>query len=352
MVRPPPGVSSGLERSAHGLGQAAGEGQAEPDAGGVVGVAEALEGQEDPVPVVGRDAGAAVDDADLDPVAEPAAGQVGRLSGRRVAQGVGAEVRQDPFQQSGVGLDEGELLGRVDEDASARPRRGRRGLARRPRPRRSAARRSTWRRPAGGSCRAGCRRGPASRSREVSAAWSSSRRSSGARSRSRLSRVETDALAAASGVRKSCPTAASSAVRTLLASASGAASAAAWLSRMWSSTTAAWAANAPIRRWSSAWSRPPRRARTSRSPAGTSVSASLGRATAGPGARDRRPAVVVALQQRDRGEAEGLADPLAASPSAPPRRPARCRRGWPGCATRRPRGPPAGCVAPRGRPSS
>ena len=96
----------------------------------------------------------------------------------------------------------------------------------------------------------------ASRSREVSAAWSSSRRSSAARSRSRLSRVETDALAAASGVRKSWPTAASSAVRTLLASARGAASAAAWLSRMWSSTTAAWAAKAPIRRWSSACEQP------------------------------------------------------------------------------------------------
>ncbi len=150
----------------------------------------------------------------------------------------------------------------------------------------------------------------ANRSREVSAPWSSSRRSSASRSRSTLSRVETDALAAARGVRKSWPTAASSAVRTLLASASGAASAAAWLSRMWSRTTAACAANAPIRRWSSACSRPPRRARTSRSAGGDLGVRFAGPGHGGTGARDRHPAAVAAFQQRDRGEGEGLPDPV------------------------------------------
>ena len=47
MVSPPPGVFSGVEGAAHRLGQAAGQGQAEADAGGVVAVAEALERQED-----------------------------------------------------------------------------------------------------------------------------------------------------------------------------------------------------------------------------------------------------------------------------------------------------------------
>ena len=45
--------------AAHGLGEAAGQGEAEADAGGVVAVAEALERQEDPVPVGGGDARAA-----------------------------------------------------------------------------------------------------------------------------------------------------------------------------------------------------------------------------------------------------------------------------------------------------
>ena len=56
--------------------------------------------------------GPAVDDPDLDPVAEPAAGQVRGPFGGRVAQGVGAEVGHDPLQQSGVGLHERKVLGR------------------------------------------------------------------------------------------------------------------------------------------------------------------------------------------------------------------------------------------------
>ena len=79
MVRPPPGVASGLQGAAHGLGQPAGQGEAEADAGVVVAVAEALERQEDPVPVGGRDAGAVVDDPDLDRAGVLAGGDRGRL---------------------------------------------------------------------------------------------------------------------------------------------------------------------------------------------------------------------------------------------------------------------------------
>ena len=66
----------GFEGSAHGFGEPAGEGEAESDASGVVFVPEPLERQEDPVPVIGRDTRPAVDDSDVDPVAEPTAGQV------------------------------------------------------------------------------------------------------------------------------------------------------------------------------------------------------------------------------------------------------------------------------------
>ena len=63
----------------------------------------------------------------------------------------------------------------------------------------------------------------ASLSSDSSAVSSSSSRSSADHSTSRLSRLVTTALTVASGVRRSWPTAASSAVRILLASASGAA---------------------------------------------------------------------------------------------------------------------------------
>ena len=89
MVSPPPGVFSGLEGAAHGLGQAAGQGEAEPDAGRVVAVAEALEGQEDPLPVGVRHAGPAVDDPELDPAAVGAGGDERRPVGGAVAQRVG-----------------------------------------------------------------------------------------------------------------------------------------------------------------------------------------------------------------------------------------------------------------------
>ena len=79
MVRPPPGVSSACERAAHGLGEAAGDGEAEADAGAARGVAVALEGFEDAVLGLVGDAGPAVDDPYLDPVGEGAGGHQDRV---------------------------------------------------------------------------------------------------------------------------------------------------------------------------------------------------------------------------------------------------------------------------------
>ena len=115
MVRPPPGVSSGVERPAHGLGQPAGQRKPEADTGGVVGVAEALERGEHPVQLRRGDARTAVDDPELDAVTEEAAGDDGRGSGRAVPQGVPDQVRDDPFEQAGVGKHNRQVVGHVDD---------------------------------------------------------------------------------------------------------------------------------------------------------------------------------------------------------------------------------------------
>ena len=300
------------------------EGQAEADAGGVVGVAEALEGQEDRVrgrsggcPGRGRRPGS--------PPGRRAGCWSGAVARRRVSSA--ARWRRGwpgPVRAVRVGVDAAaRSSGGVDDDAPAVVG-----------PRSSRARATTSSTAVGWTSidmAPACRRlmssrlstSAASRSRDVvrglRAARGGRRRR---RSTSRLSRLETAALAAASGVRRSWPTAASSAVRTLLASASGAASAAARLSRMRSSTTAAWAANAPTRRWSSACSSRPRRASTSGLAGGH-----LGVGVAGPRAplarrwpRTAQPSSVRSSSVTE-VEAEGLPHPLAASrraPSSPP----------------------------------
>ncbi len=75
----------GGEGAAHRLGEAAGQRQAEADAGVVVAVAEALERQEDLVPSRFGDAGAVVDDAGLDMAGVVADGDQRRPVGRAVA---------------------------------------------------------------------------------------------------------------------------------------------------------------------------------------------------------------------------------------------------------------------------
>ena len=69
------------DAAAHRLGEAAGQGEAEPDAGLVVPVAEALERQEDVLPLVLGDAGAGVDDPQLDLPGVGAGGDVGGCPG-------------------------------------------------------------------------------------------------------------------------------------------------------------------------------------------------------------------------------------------------------------------------------
>ena len=63
MVSPPPGVCFRRQRSSHRLGEAFGHGQAEPDAGGLRDVVEALEGLEHPDDAFCGDSLAVVDDA-------------------------------------------------------------------------------------------------------------------------------------------------------------------------------------------------------------------------------------------------------------------------------------------------
>ena len=72
------------ERTAHALGEALREGETETEAGGVVGVAEALERGEHVVAPLGRDARAVVDDADLGDAAE-AAGRDAHARARRAS---------------------------------------------------------------------------------------------------------------------------------------------------------------------------------------------------------------------------------------------------------------------------
>ena len=85
MVAPPPGVSSMLIVAAHRLDEPLGDGEPETDAvvRGACAVAEALERLEHRLPLVSGDAGAAVDDAEVDLLSDlrrldPHAGAVGR----------------------------------------------------------------------------------------------------------------------------------------------------------------------------------------------------------------------------------------------------------------------------------
>ena len=177
-------------------------------------VDDALERLEHELAVGRPDAGAAVDDADVDaaaPVDDDLAGRDphGRV-GRRVAHGVADEVGERPLQQRGVGEHVGQRLGHVDLDVAGG--RAEAGDARRARPprRRSAARRRC---SADACSRLMSSRLPtmsASRSVSSSIVASNSSTASGDHSTSRWRRLEIDALIDASGVRRSCDTACSS----------------------------------------------------------------------------------------------------------------------------------------------
>ena len=219
------GSSSGVERAAHGLGEPAGQGQAEADAGVVVAVAEALERQEDPVAVGSRGCRG----RGRRPAARPRpscslAVTERRPPGRAVAQRVGDQVDQDPFQQAGVGVHRGQVVGDAQAYAAAGRRRARRARGARPPPAPIAAGVT----PSAPACRrlmsSRLATSRSSRSSDSSAVASSSSRSCvGERRRRCCAGWSTAALAEASGVRRSWLTAASSAVRIRSASASGSA---------------------------------------------------------------------------------------------------------------------------------
>ena len=193
----------------------------------------------------------AVDRAGLDPH---------RLAGRRVRERVGDDVGDRALEQARVGLDARQGLGHVDVDGSRAGaelrERGRATTSSRPT---GVQRRRRARRSGAGSCRAGCRRAVepvgllVDRLEELAVVVSASSR------RRCCSRLVTDALIEASGVRRSCETAAA------------APCAARWPPRALrpprprpasrgSSATASWRANASRTRWSSAATGAARRA--------------------------------------------------------------------------------------------
>ena len=168
-----------------------------------------------------RDARPPVDDPQLDPVAQRAAGERGRRARRGVAQRVGGQVGDDPLEDAGVDAPPRAGRRRSAPRPSAGAARGHPATGPRSRPGRPGAGTPPAPRPAAGSCRAGCRpAGPAcpATHRRSPAARRGPRRS---HCTSVARRLVTAALAEASGVRRSWLTAASSAVRIRSASAIG-----------------------------------------------------------------------------------------------------------------------------------
>ena len=143
-----------LQRAAHGLGQAAGQGEAQPDARwccrGRRGAGTGRRSAASPAP----DSGAAVDDPQLDPVSQGAGGDERRWGGGSAA-GVAEQVGEDAFEQGRDGVQLGEVAGQSRLDRGL----GRSGLGEERRESTSsapigaggAARAPAW----SGSCRAG-----------------------------------------------------------------------------------------------------------------------------------------------------------------------------------------------------
>ena len=117
IVRPPPGVASAARLSAHGLRESLRHGKAEPDAGGLGGVVEALERAEHVQDPFRRDTPAVVDDAQLargapaeSRRAEPAGGPHHHdVRIRGVFDGVFDDVRDHALQHALVGIDLGHV---------------------------------------------------------------------------------------------------------------------------------------------------------------------------------------------------------------------------------------------------
>ena len=267
-------------------------------------------GHEDPVPVGRRDARAPVDDPDLDPVAERLA-----VTQRRRARRASSAARWRRGWRAPARAARGRRGPRAGPRASVerrrrrRRRRGRRGRGPRPRRRRRAAGAID----SAPACSRLMSSRLSTRPREpvqglVRGLRAARPRSSSARSTSWLRRLETDGLGRGQGVRRSWPTAASRAVRILLASASGRGlGGGLGQPQLVDARAAACAAKAPTSRWSSASQHAPaQRQHELLADAGTSVSA-----VAGPGRRPGRrvatarvqPRLAVAFEERDRRRA-------------------------------------------------
>ena len=80
-------------------------------------IADALERLEHPLPLGHRDAGAAVDDPEVDLEADGSGLDPDRLLGWRPRDRVVDEVRDRPLQQRRIGVDAGQRLGDVRGDA-------------------------------------------------------------------------------------------------------------------------------------------------------------------------------------------------------------------------------------------
>ena len=139
------------------------------------------------------DAGAAIDDAQVDAVAGAARHDTDGRAGP-VRERVGDDVRDRAFEEPGIRLHPRQRLRHVDVDGVRAARRGCAARPARPRRARSGRRRSAALRSGAGSCRAGCRRGRrAGRSPRRSSRETRRARSRASRSR-RASRLVTEAL--------------------------------------------------------------------------------------------------------------------------------------------------------------
>src|SRR5947207_5209664 len=126
--QPAAGCLGRRDRAAHGLGEPARDREPETEPHGVGAVVQALKRGEDALPVAGRYAGAVVDDVQPYVVAVGVAVQPDPALGWARGAGVGDEVGHDAFEQSGVRVGEGQVVGDVHVDRAALGRGVQQGL--------------------------------------------------------------------------------------------------------------------------------------------------------------------------------------------------------------------------------
>ena len=153
IVDPPAWGVVDVQLAAHGLDEALGHRQPQPHA--VAAVAHPLERLEQPLPVPHRDAGAPVDDPEVDAVRHRAGLDAHRAIGARRVERVGGQVGHCPLEEGRVGRHPGQRLVEVDDHgrggAAEAGQRRRHDLLVADRPRLEPQRA----RSGGGSCRGG-----------------------------------------------------------------------------------------------------------------------------------------------------------------------------------------------------